>query len=471
MKTINNLAIKSSDHIHFIGICGYLMSGVAITLKQQGFQITGSDENAYPPTTDLLKKEGVKVTSYSPDNLIKRPALVVIGNHVNADNVEVQAAQKQNLKITSLPALIYQLFSDKKRIVVAGTHGKTTTASLIAWILKSCDLDPSYLIGGLIRNTHQGYRSGQGEYVVIEGDEYKTAFFDTQPKIFHYHPDIAVLTTCEFDHPDYFQNLDQVKETFIRFLNQVSENGIAILNVDDANIASFQKQIKPKIATCGFSDQADYRIQKVLYQPDHTEFEINYDGKILATFSLKLPGQINVQNAAGAIAVAHQLNIPQEKIKKALSSFFGVSRRFEVIFENQDLAIIDDYAHHPTKISETIKAARLRYPQSHLWVIFEPHTYSRTRALFPDYVQSLKNADQIILSPLLPARERNKTPTIKSQDIVKELASINKKAFYFAQKKDLIQYLVNHWQRKSVILIMSVSGLDNLAQDLKVALK
>lgn len=467
MKQLNNV-----NHIHFLGICGYLMSGVAITLKKQGFKITGSDQGAYPPTTHLLKEEGIDWSKhYSAHNLKEKPDLVVIGAHISANNPEAKAAIEKKFKTTSLPALIYKIFQNKKRIVIAGTHGKTTTTSLLAWILQSAKLNPSYLIGGLLKNTNRGYQSGKGKYVVIEGDEYRTAFFDQKPKILHYHPDIAILTTCELDHPDYFPNLSQVKKAFLQFLKMVSKNGLIVLGIDDPQVNSLQKEIKGPVITYGLTPKADYQAKNIVYREGKTEFEVIKKGQSLAKFSLTLPGQINVQNALTAIAVTDQLNIPVKIIHEAVASFQGARRRFEVVGVVNDIVVIDDYAHHPTKIAKTLKAAQEKYPQARILVVFEPHTYSRTKALFENYLQALKLADEAIITPLFPAREKGQKPTVTSQDLVNELRKLHASVHYIKENQEIVKYLKKNLKKGDIVIIMSVGGLDNLARSLFNRLK
>lgn len=467
----NHLTIQPSSHVHFIGICGYLMNGVAITLKEQGYKITGSDQDAYPPTTTLLKEKGINWhPCYSPNNLKEKPDLVIIGNHISPENPEAKEAIKQKLKILSLPELIYQIFKNKKRIVVAGTHGKTTTTSMIAWILQNSGLDPSYLIGGIMKNTNKGYHTGQGKYVVIEGDEYRTAFFDPKPKILHYCPDIAVLTTCELDHPDYFKNLQQTKKAFLDFLEMIPRSGFIVLGVDDPNVFSLQRKVARKIISYGVSAQADYQAKNITHVNGQPNFEVVCKGKRLAKLSLQLPGLINIQNALAAVTVCHQLKISVAQIKKALASFPGARRRFEVIGIKNDIVIVDDYAHHPTKILATLKAAQEKYPQKRIIAVFEPHTYSRTKVLFKEYLRSLKIADKIIFAPLLPAREKGQPETVTSKDLVKELREIHPAASYL-EKEKIVEYLINDLKKGDVVVIMSVSGLDNLAKRLFNRLK
>lgn len=464
------MELKGVKSIHFIGICGYIMSGAAVMLKKMGYKITGSDQDAYAPGTEIVDKAGIKrFKKYSPSNL-DSPDLVVIGNHIRSDNPEAQTAIKKNFKIISLPELIGKIFADKKRIVIAGTHGKTTTTSLIAWCLETADLNPSYLAGGIMQNTGRGFKLGKGDFFVVEGDEYRTAFFDQRPKFFHYKPGVAVLTTCELDHPDYFDSLLEVKKVFLKFLNLVPENGLVVLGVDDPNIASILGGIdKPKISY-GLSREAKYRGFDIEFGTP-VKFKVKTDGEFLGEFSISLPGIINVQNALAAIAALHFLGIDLEKIRKGIKSFSGVKRRFEIVGKPKGITIIDDYAHHPTKIGETLSAARTRHKKNKIYCVFEPHTYSRTKALLSGYARAFDQADEVIIAKLMPAREKGQKPIITSRKVVGAIKKYNPNVRLIPKSLEILEYLTSKVGKGDVVIIMSVGGLDNLARRLVHAIK
>jgi len=462
--------LKNIRSIHFIGICGYIMSAAAVMLKKMGYKITGSDQDAYPPGTEMIDKAGIKwFRKYSSSNL-DSPDLVVVGNHIKSDNSEAQTAIKKKLAVVSLPELIAKIFADKKRIVIAGTHGKTTTSSLIAWVLETANLNPSYLIGGIMQNTDQGFKLGKGDFFVIEGDEYRTAFFDQRPKFFHYKPDIAIFTTCEFDHPDYFESFLEVKKVFLKFLNLVPEEGLIILGVDDSDIFKIQKGVdRPKISY-GLNEKAQCRGFDIEYGTP-AKFKVRIGDEFLGEFKIFLPGKINIQNALAAIAVAHHLGIDIEKIQKGISSFKGVKRRFEIVGQVKGVAVIDDYAHHPTKIRKTLAAARTRYRKNKIYCIFEPHTYSRTKTLLVDYAQAFKQADEVVIAKLMPSREAGQKPSISSQEVVRAIKKYNSNVKLIPQSLKILEYLVGEVRKGDVVIIMSVGGLDNLAQKLVERLK
>lgn len=459
------MELKGIKSLHFIGICGYIMSATAVMLKKMGYRVTGSDQDAYPPGTTTVDQAKIKwFEKYDPINLDK-PDLVVVGNHIRKSNSEVQAALKRKLKVISLPELIAKIFSDKRRIVVAGTHGKTTTTSLIAWILETTGLNPSYLIGGIMLNTNKGFKMGKGDFLVVEGDEYRTAFFDPQPKFFHYHPEIAVLTTCELDHPDYFDGLGEIRETFIKFLNLVPENGLVVAGIDDTNVPGIINEIKSPKISYGLTKKAKYQADEIKFVGP-SQFKVKINGEFFGNFSLFLPGIINIQNALAAIAVAHYLKVPMEKIKKAISTFKGVKRRFEIAGQVKGVTVIDDYAHHPTKIKKTLAAARTKYPRNKLYCVFEPHTYSRTKALLTDYARAFDQADEVIVAKLMPSREADQAPSITSEEVVAAIKKFLPNVQLIPDSEKILVYLQSKVVKGDVVIIMSVGGLDSLAQNL-----
>jgi len=456
--------------IHFIGICGYIMSAMAVMLKEMGNEVSGSDQNAYAPATDVIDRARIKrFGNHSPENL-GNPDLVVIGNHIQEDNIEAKEAIKRKLNVVSLPELIGKIFTDKKRIVIGGTHGKTTTSSLIAWVLESAGLDPSYLIGGILKNNESGFNLGKGNFFVIEGDEYRTAFFDKSPKFFHYKPYVAVLTTCEMDHPDYFKNLSEVKKTFIKFLELVPKDGLALCGIDDFNVDRIFKKIKKPKISYSLNKTSDYQAFDLRFG-DVTNFKVKKSKELLGEFQTKLSGIINVQNALAAIAVADYLGIKFEKIQKAITTFEGAKRRFEIIGSPKGITVIDDYAHHPTKIKKTLAAARTKYRTNKIYCVFEPHTYSRTKALISDYAQAFNQANEVIISKLMPAREAGQKPTITSERVVASIKKYNSNAKFIPESLQIMEYLIPLIKTGDVVIIMSVGGLDNLASKLVKAIK
>jgi len=429
-------------------------------LKEMGYKVTGSDEDAYPPGATVIDRGKIRrFGKYSPSNLEARPDLVIIGNHVKGNNPEVREAMKRKLKIFSLPRLIGEIFARKKSIVIAGTHGKTTTTALISWILESAGLSPSYLIGGIMRNTQRGFNLGKGDFFVIEGDEYRTAFFDKKPKFFYYKPKIAVLNNCEFDHPDYFKDIAMVKNNFFRFLKLVPKKCLVVGGVDDPNVAFLFKKIKRPKISYGLNKIADYQGFDFRFGKKTMKFKVRKNGNFFGEFKTFLTGEINVKNTLAGITIADYLGIELEKIQKGVMSFRGVDRRFEVVSKAKGIIIIDDYAHHPTKIKGTLSAAKTRYRKNKIFCVFEPHTYSRTRALLSDYAQSFRGADEVIVAKLMPAREKDQKPTITSQEVVKEIGKYNKDVKFISKSSEIMVYLALKLSKGDVVIVMSVGGM------------
>ena len=455
--------LKNTKRIHFIGVCGYLMSAVAAMLARLGYQVSGSDDEAYPPGTEIVDQAGIKrFEKYSALHL-GQVDLVVIGNQIEADNPEARKALTGGFQVVSVPQLIGQLFQDKQRLVVAGTHGKSTTTALISWCLEQAGFKPSYLIGGVMKNTGQGFRLADGDYLVIEGDEYRTSFFDPQPKFLHYQPQIAVVTNCELDHPDFFTDLPAVKKAFGEFLNLVPDHGLAVLGVDCPAVVELASKLKKPKLTYGLKSQADYQAVKIQFTAT-TQFQVQKKGKNLAEFQLALPGEINVQNALAAIAVADYLKIDLVALKKSLADFQGVGRRLEIVGRPKDIIVIDDYAHHPTQIRQVLAAVRSRYPQGKIYAVFEPHTFSRTKALLAGYAGAFGAAEAVVIAPLMPARESGQPATISSAEVVRTIGRHQPQVVFLDQEEKIISHLLDRIKQKDIIIIMSVGGLNGLAR-------
>ena len=301
---------------------------------------------------------------------------------------------------------------------------------------------------------------------MVEGDEYRTAFFDKKPKLFHYQTNIAVLTNCEFDHPDFFYDLEAVKRTFTQFLNLIPDKGLIVAGIDNPNVASIFKEIKKPKISFGLGERAQYRAVKVKFSQKKVKFRVEKDGQFWSEFELLLPGKINVLNALAAITVSDYLGIDGKKIQRGIASFKGVKRRFEVISRKRGIVIIDDYAHHPTKISKTLAAAKTRYPQNKIYCVFEPHTYSRTKALLSDYGRAFRGADQVVVAKLMPAREADQKASVSSKEVVRAIKKYNKNVKLISTSSEILVYLISRIKKGDVVIIMSVSGLNNLAREL-----
>jgi UDP-N-acetylmuramate: L-alanyl-gamma-D-glutamyl-meso-diaminopimelate ligase len=373
--------MTKSRHIHLIGICGTAMASLAGMLKERGFRVTGSDAAAYPPMSTFLESLGIPVAQlFAEANLNPRPDLVVVGNALSRGNVELEHVLDERIPFCSLPQILHDEFLvGKDVLVVAGTHGKTTTTSMLAWIFESAGLQPSFLIGGIAENFGRSFGLGGGKHFILEGDEYDTAFFDKGPKFLHYFPDSVILTSVEFDHADIYKDLGAVETAFKRLVNLVPRRGrIVGFDAGESVDRCLQKAFCP-VERYGASHRAAWKIANLKLNEERTSWSVARDGTPWADFEFALSGEYNVWNATAAAALAANYGISKGVIAKALESFHSVKRRLEVRAQVNGITIIDDFAHHPTAIEQTIRALRARYPQSRLWVLLEPRSNSLIR--------------------------------------------------------------------------------------------
>src|SRR6266404_9734641 len=377
--------MADTKHIHLIGVCGTAMASLAGMLNERGFRVTGSDAAAYPPMSDFLASLGIPVAQpFEVSNLMPRPDLVVVGNAVSRGNVELEHILDERIPFRSLPQILHDEFLRGKQVLlVAGTHGKTTTTSMLSWIFQSAGQQPSFLIGGIAENFGSSFALGQGKHFILEGDEYDTAFFDKGPKFLHYFPDSVVLTSVEFDHADIYKDLDAVETAFKRLVNLVPRRGrIVAFDSGDASSASLnrclQKAFCP-VERYGASNRASWKIASLKLGEEQTSWSVLRDGKHWADFEFPLGGEYNVWNATAAAALAANYEISKDVIAQALETFRSVKRRLEVKAEVNGITIIDDFAHHPTAIEQTILALRARYAGARLWAILEPRSNTLRR--------------------------------------------------------------------------------------------
>src|SRR5579859_6290925 len=391
--------MPNPKHIHLIGICGTAMASLAGMLKQRGFRVTGSDAAAYPPMSIFLHDLGIPVAQpFDAKNLDPRPDLVVVGNAMSRGNVELEHVLDQRIPFCSLPQLLHDEFlRDKEVLVVAGTHGKTTTTSMLSWIFHSAGADPSFLIGGIAENFGSSFHLGKGKHFILEGDEYDTAFFDKGPKFLHYFPDAIILTSVEFDHADIYKDLDAVETAFKRLVNLIPRRGRIVAFDGAAGGASESPSLDRCLAKAfcpveryGTGPRANWKVTNLRFEPARTTWTVLHDGQPWADLEFPLAGEYNVWNATAAAALASSCGISTDAIAAALKTFKSVKRRLEVKAQVNGITIIDDFAHHPTAIAGTLKALRARYAGSRLWAILEPRSNTlRRRVLQSDLARSL----------------------------------------------------------------------------------
>ncbi len=469
MNLEKNTISSNVQSIHLTAVCGTGMGALACMLKDLGFGVTGSDNAVYPPMSTFLEKKGIQVfNGFDPKNLAHRPDLVVVGNAVRRDNPEAVAMREMGLHFCSMPqALNHFVAKGKKVILVAGTHGKTTTSSIAAWVLTEAGLNPSFFIGGILTNFDSNYRLGRGDYIVIEGDEYDTAYFDKGPKFLHFDPHAAILTGIEFDHADIFRDLDHVTEAFDRLVSRVSVDHTLVAHDDNTIVDRLVAKAPCRVKRYGRKETSSWRLGGISVKPPDTDFEVQKEQKHYGWFKTRLVGEHNLSNLLSVIAVADGLDIPVEKTRAAVFSFSGVKRRQEVRGVKNGITVMDDFAHHPTAVRETIRAVKPFYPDGRLIAVFEPRTNTSMRSVFQAvYPESFDEADIICIRkpPLL-----NKIPEgerFSSEKLTTALKKKGKDAHYFEDTDAIIDFLCQNAVQNDLILIMSNGGFDNIHEKL-----
>jgi UDP-N-acetylmuramate: L-alanyl-gamma-D-glutamyl-meso-diaminopimelate ligase len=460
-------------HVHLIAVCGTAMGALACMLKEQGVAVTGSDLKVYPPMSDFLRHRGVMVDEgFDPRHLDHDPDLVVVGNAVRRDNPEVGAVADRGLAYCSMPQAINRFAAAQRRqVVVAGTHGKTTTSSLTAWILDQAGLAPSFLIGGILKNFQSNYHTGSGDVIVLEGDEYDTAFFDKEAKFFHYRPQVAVVTGVEFDHADIFRDLDHVRSTFQRLLAGLSPHSLLLAFDADAILDELVGGTPARVLRYGQSRGADWRIDAVAVASPWTHFDLFRQGRLWGHFRSPLMGAHNLANTAAALAAAESLGVDYRRAAEALENFAGVRRRQEVRGTAGGVTVMDDFAHHPTAVRETIAAVKPHFPSGRLIAVFEPRTNTSMRRVFQDiYPACFDGADLVLVRrpsaiDKVPAVER-----FSSTRLVADIAARGREAHYFETTEAIIDFLVAGCRQDDLVLVMSNGGFDDIHQRLLDAL-
>ena len=465
----NNRIPGNVQTIHLIAVCGTAMGALACMLKDRGLQVTGSDTNVYPPMSRFLEEKGIAVmTGFDASNLEHRPDLVVVGNAVSKDNPEVVVVGQMGLAYCSMPqAVNHFAAAGKRQILVAGTHGKTTTSSLLAWILHYAGRDPSFIIGGLLSNFGSNYRTGSGDCIVLEADEYDTAFFDKGPKFLHYTPDAAVLTSIEFDHADIYRDLEHVREAFGTFVRSIPSSSLLVHVDDDANVADLAGQAACHRRTYGLQPESVWHLSDIVIDPPETSFRASRKGKIFGTFRTRMIGHHNLKNMLSAIAVADYLEVAPEVIAEALKQFAGIRRRQEIRGEKNGIIVMDDFAHHPTAVKETLRAVKAHFQQSRVIAVFEPRTHASMRKVFQNnYVSVFDPADRICIRKPSMLKKVPEKERLSSRQLVADLKSRGLEATHFEDTETIIDDLSRSSQPGDVILIMSNGGFDNIHERL-----
>jgi UDP-N-acetylmuramate: L-alanyl-gamma-D-glutamyl-meso-diaminopimelate ligase len=463
-----------TKHIHLIGICGTAMASLAGMLREQGFQVSGSDAAAYPPMSDFLKSLGIPVSQpFAAQNLEPKPDLVVVGNAISRGNVELEYLLNERIPFCSLPQLLHgEFLKGKEVLVVAGTHGKTTTTSMLAWIFEFAGTNPSFLIGGIAENFGRSFQLGEGKYFILEGDEYDTAFFDKGPKFLHYFPDGLILTSVEFDHADIYKDLEAVETSFKRLVNLLPQRGrIVAFDAGDSIQRCVEKAFCP-VERYGKSDAASWRIENLQFSTQETLWTVTKDGLRWADFTFSLAGEYNVWNATAAAALASHCGISPDTIASALKSFKSVKRRLEVKAEVNGMTIIDDFAHHPTAIAVTLSALRARYAARRLWAILEPRSNTLRRNVFQhELASSLSIADEIVIANVFKSESIPEHERLDVNAVASELTGRGHRARVLENVDAIVSICAPEMRSGDVIAILSNGGFGGIYEKLPQRLR
>jgi UDP-N-acetylmuramate: L-alanyl-gamma-D-glutamyl-meso-diaminopimelate ligase len=466
-------------HYHLIGICGTAMASLAGMLQARGHQVTGSDENVYPPMSTMLADLGIPVAQgYKPDNLTPAPDCVVVGNALSRGNAEIEETLNRKLTYRSQAEVVKEEFVRGRRsLVVAGTHGKTTTTSIATWVMEVGGLDPSFLVGGVVQNFGKSFRVTESDHFIIEGDEYDTAYFDKGPKFMHYLPEVAIVNNIEFDHADIYANLDAVKLAFRRLMNLVPANGRLVACWDDANVRDVVKamgaRLHTQLETFGTSDDAKWQARDIDFSGELTRFKVFREGKRWGEFAMPLIGEFNVRNTLAVVVAADAWGVEPAAIKDALATFKSVQRRMQVKGAAGGVTVIDDFAHHPTAVRETLQALRAKYKQGRLVAVFEPRSATSRLAVFQqEYVDALRQADYVVVAKVFD-REKGSIygRLLDTDELTKEVNADGTPAYCIDDADSIVRHLAPELRAGDTVAVMSNGGFDRIHDKLLDALR
>jgi len=465
-------------HYHLIGICGTAMASLAGMLEARGHRVTGSDENVYPPMSTMLESIGIQILrGYNAANLNPTPDCVVVGNAIPRGNPEVEETLNRRLVYRSLPEVLKDEFIRGRRsLVVAGTHGKTTTASLAAWIIDQAGLNPSFLVGGVVQNFGVSFRVTESDYFIIEGDEYDTAYFDKGPKFMHYQPELAIVNNIEFDHADIYKDLEAVKLAFRRLMNLVPANGSLIAGWDSPPVrnvvSSFGQKLFTRLETFGTGAEARWQARNIAFSKGVTRFAVFRDGTKWSDFQTPLIGEFNVRNCLAAMVAADAWGVDQKAIAEALRTFESVRRRCEVRGEIYGITVIDDFAHHPTAVRETLTALKTKYDGRRIVAVFEPRSRTSCHATFQSaYIDAFAPADYVIVSRVYDAqRAAEMGGVLNIERLIEDIAATRKPAFAITDVDEIVSTLRDQLRSGDVVAIMSNGSFSGIHEKLLATL-
>jgi len=466
-------------HYHLIGVCGTAMASLAGMLQACGHLVTGSDQNVYPPMSTMLEDLGIKVMhGFDSSHLSPAPDCVIVGNAIPRGNPEVEEALNRKLLYRSQAEVVKEEFIRGKHcLAVAGTHGKTTTTSIASWVVDQGGLNPSFLIGGIAQNFGSSFRVADSDYVIIEADEYDTAYFDKGPKFMHYLPELAIVNNIEFDHADIYSDLDAVKVAFRRFMNLVPGNGRLIAGWDSPNVRtvveSMGSKLFTRVETFGISDQAKWQLRNVDFSSGLSRFEVYCENQAWGEFESPLLGEFNLLNCLAVIIAADAWGLSLDQIRNALASFKNVKRRAEVRGERRGILVIDDFAHHPTAVRETLRALRAKYSDKRLVAVFEPRSWSSRLAVFQDdYAKAFESADYVVIASVFDSQKvTEKGPALDTAQLIEAISKQNRTALALPGADEIVAHLVPELRTGDVVAIMSNGGFGGIHEKLLVALE
>jgi UDP-N-acetylmuramate: L-alanyl-gamma-D-glutamyl-meso-diaminopimelate ligase len=467
--------LSDTKRIHLIGVCGTAMATLAALLRSRGHYVQGSDQNVYPPMSDFLAAEQIPTLSgYSADHITSDLDLVVVGNAISRGNPELEEVLERKILYCSLPEIIREQFLWGARSnVVAGTHGKTTTTSLSGWLLTHGGLDPTILVGGIALNLGESgssYRVGQGRDFVIEGDEYDSAYFDKTAKFLKYLPDVAIVNNIEFDHADIYPDLDAVRLAFRRLVNQVPRNGLVLLGADSPDAAALAPGAFSPVETFGLAEDATWQATNVVHRDGVTRFDVRRNRELFGRFESPLLGLHNVRNALAAIATGSFAGLDAATLANGLRTFRGIKRRLETVGVQRDVVVLDDFAHHPTAVHETLAALRVGYPDRRIWAVFEPRSASSCRRVFQDdFAHAFGSADVVVIAGVfrssLPEAER-----LSAEQLVADLTARGRHARHIESIDQIVATITAECRPGDVVVLRSNGGFGGIHQKLLRAL-
>jgi UDP-N-acetylmuramate: L-alanyl-gamma-D-glutamyl-meso-diaminopimelate ligase len=466
-------------HYHLIGICGTAMASLAGMLQSRGHVVTGSDQNVYPPMSTMLDGLGIKVfLGFDGQHLFPAPDCVVIGNAIPRGNPEVEESLNRKLLYRSQAEVVKEEFIRGKRcLAVAGTHGKTTTTSIASWVMHQGGLDPSFLIGGVAQNFDSSFRVTDSDYMIIEADEYDTAYFDKGPKFMHYLPELAIVNNIEFDHADIYRDLEAVKLAFRRFMNLVPGNGCLIACWDSPNVrdvvAEMGSRLFTRVETFGLQSDAKWQIRNPDFTGQMSRFEVYCENKKWGEFETPLLGEFNLANCLAVIIAGTVWGLSQEKIRRALATFKNVKRRAEIRGERRGVVVIDDFAHHPTAVRETLRALRSKYYSNRIVAVFEPRSWSSRLAVFQDdYAEAFQSADYVVIANVFDSQKvTEKGRALDTAKLIEAISQQGKPALALPGADEIVKHLSPELRSGDIVAIMSNGGFGGIHNKLLVALE